>query len=533
MNSMMSFNFNEKSELYSPSVIMNQIPLLSINSDMSTDFLSQMLSKNPKLVNIHDEQNETFLSYAIKRNNKDKINLILSSPLINLKYVDKNNNTYLHLGVIYQNIEVVKLLIEKGISINAQNKDGNTALHLAYYLNNIALINLLISFKADINIKNNEGFIPDEIIPTNDIDKIAGFDISMDLDSNIDDELQYNKLYRTIETSNPNRKYTIKSQNNIINNEKTKKKSQHNIINNDIERTKLNKINKNSLFYNTEKGKRKISIIAMKMGENDKFIRKESLCNPFLAFINSRKLSNILQTNNLLDNLPEKNSDEYSSFNDEGSSSSKKFRTRKISLKNNNINIDVNNKILYDFLSQINLQKHYNILYNGGFINLVKIIEDTKKGNYIKDEQLKKLGINKPGERAKILIKIEERANLFGFSISNSVYYFANNDIWLYQNNANLNKLFLWLKDINLETYYYNFVNNGYFSIDLLFVQMSSKNPLTNEILKNDISVDKLGYRIRILNKLIEDSQIYINKLKDKNLAYENESDRRCNCIIF
>ena len=62
---------------------------------------------------------------------------------------------------------------------------------------------------------------------------------------------------------------------------------------------------------------------------------------------------------------------------------------------------------------------------------------------------------------------------------------------------------------------------------------MSSKNPLTNEILKNDISVDKLGYRIRILNKLIEDSQIYINKLKDKNLAYENESDRRCNCIIF
>ena len=227
----MSFNFNEESELYSPSVIMNQIPLLSINSDMSTDFLSQMLSKNPKLVNIHDEQNETFLSYAIKRNNKDKINLILSSPLINLKYVDKNNNTYLHLGVIYQNIEVVKLLIEKGISINTQNKDGNTALHLAYYLNNIALINLLISFKADINIKNNEGFIPDEIIPTNDIDKIAGFDISMDLDSNIDDELQYNKLYRTIETSNPNRKYTIKSQNNIINNEKTKKKSQHNIIN--------------------------------------------------------------------------------------------------------------------------------------------------------------------------------------------------------------------------------------------------------------------------------------------------------------
>ena len=154
-------SFNNSSEISSPESLSNQIPLISINSNLTSDNLIKLLSKNPFLVNAQDEKGETFLSYAIKRNNKKIINLILSSPLLNLNYVDKNDNTYLHLAVIQQNLEAIRLLIKKGIPINSVNKDGNTALHLAYYFNFVDIINCLLAFNADVNIKNNKGLIPE------------------------------------------------------------------------------------------------------------------------------------------------------------------------------------------------------------------------------------------------------------------------------------------------------------------------------------------------------------------------------------
>ena len=61
-------------------------PLLSISSDFTLEELYNILSKNPYLINTEDENNETFLSYAIKRNNKDIINLLLTSPILNITY---------------------------------------------------------------------------------------------------------------------------------------------------------------------------------------------------------------------------------------------------------------------------------------------------------------------------------------------------------------------------------------------------------------------------------------------------------------
>jgi ankyrin repeat protein len=139
-----------------------------------------------------DEKKETFLSYAIKRNNNPIINLILTSPLLDLNYKDKKGNTYLHISIIQQNIKLIKALLEKGISVNEKNNDGNTALHFAYYINNIEIIKLLLNCHINPNIKNNQGLTAEEVIPTNDIDKIAGFEVDMNFDDNIYDELKYN-----------------------------------------------------------------------------------------------------------------------------------------------------------------------------------------------------------------------------------------------------------------------------------------------------------------------------------------------------
>ena len=86
--------------------------------------------------------------------------------------------------------------------------------------------------------------------------------------------------------------------------------------------------------------------------------------------------------------------------------------------------------------------------------------------------------------------------------------------------------------------------NQGYHSLDLLLIQMLSKNPLTDEILKDDIEIDKYGYRLRLLNKLLEDSSTYMQKYKSLitnntlnsytiNFETENEKTLPCKCFIF
>ena len=93
---------------------------LSINSEISPLDLYNILKNNPYLVNTEDENNQTFLNYAIKRNNNSLINLILTSPILNLTYQNEQGNTYLNLAVIWQNIKLVQKLIDKGIFIDIQ-----------------------------------------------------------------------------------------------------------------------------------------------------------------------------------------------------------------------------------------------------------------------------------------------------------------------------------------------------------------------------------------------------------------------------
>ena len=85
------------------------------------------------------------------------------------------------------------------------------------------------------------------------------------------------------------------------------------------------------------------------------------------------------------------------------------------------------NNLLIEFLSQINLLNYLNNLDSNGFDDINLLIEEAKKGDIIKDQELKEAGINSPGDRSKILIRIKEKANLFGFTVPKSVYYTLKN----------------------------------------------------------------------------------------------------------
>ena len=144
----------------------NEINSLNLksNSLLDAQSLYKILIKNPHLVNTIDDKKESILSYSIKNHNTSVSNLILTSPILDLNYEDKNGNSYLHLAILYKQEEIIKSLIEKGININKKNKEGNTALHFAYIKNDKQIINILEENGIDTNIVNIHNKLAQDMI---------------------------------------------------------------------------------------------------------------------------------------------------------------------------------------------------------------------------------------------------------------------------------------------------------------------------------------------------------------------------------
>ena len=569
---------------------LNHKPFLSIDSELSVLDLYKILRKNPYLINIEDEKNETFLSYAIKRNNNPIINLLLTSPLLNLTYQNENGNTYLHLAVIQQNIKLVQELIDKGIFIDIQNNDGNTALHLSYYINNIEIIKLLINNNIDFGIKNKKGLIAEEIDPIDNINEIAGYEVNMNIinsnnedyinlslnqnedinlknpkiDSSNSGETKYrsqfskekknivnsksqhgkNKLnenkdkdkYKNIPLKiedNDNKKLSELIDNKIINKKQEKKvlyyrnniKSIHNNNNDDDEDLKT--IDNNFPLYEEPIDSHDFDVSPLNTSKKNNF--SNFLDNNELNLSNNNNIdNNSIQVNNFFNNEKGDNNSSISNIPNIPINEDINTKNKNKNKKEKKIEkiINCNNKSLFDFLMQIHMEKYYNNLNNNGFEYINMIIDDTKVGNYLTDKQLKLIGINIPGDRAKILIRFEEKANMFEFNIPKSVYYVCYN-LEQIENEFNVCKLNGWLRNIRLEQYLKNFILNGYFSLDLLLIQSISKNPLTDEILKDEFGIEKLGHRARILNKLKEESKYFSGKLRDSVVSFQTEENSK------
>ena len=60
-------SINENQDNQSLDILLKENSFFSIDSDLSISSLYKILIKNPKLVNMIDENNETFLSYIKKK----------------------------------------------------------------------------------------------------------------------------------------------------------------------------------------------------------------------------------------------------------------------------------------------------------------------------------------------------------------------------------------------------------------------------------------------------------------------------------
>jgi len=131
------------------------------------DFIPNILSKRPDLINEINNKGENALMIACKANNYDSVSSLLNYS-IPINNQDELGNTALHYAIGCKNPIIVQELIQKGINDQLKNNEGKTANDLAMELGdkNIlkALKNQLTS--EDIkNIKNN-----DQSKASNDID---------------------------------------------------------------------------------------------------------------------------------------------------------------------------------------------------------------------------------------------------------------------------------------------------------------------------------------------------------------------------
>ena len=219
------------------------------------------------------------------------------------------------------------------------------------------------------------------------------------------------------------------------------------------------------------------------------------------------------------------------------------FQTSTTSIKNKNhqkelsndstVNLKTNLKEFYNFFKEINLNLNYaNKLVENGFDDLELLIEQTKEVSALSDQNLKDIGIEIPGHRAKILIHLEQKAEIIPYQLQNEI---------IYNNNFNIRKEYSienFLNNYNLKNYEKNFIDNGYNNNPLLFSQMLTRNPLTDDILKNDLGIENKGDRNKILVGLFSELKNYCKKLKTNGnvtLFYDGKNNgNMCEpCFIF
>ena len=157
-------------------------------------------------------------------------------------------------------------------------------------------------------------------------------------------------------------------------------------------------------------------------------------------------------------------------------------------------------------------------------------------------ENLRDIGIKKPGERIKILVHLDEISNNFNFYIPKKIFL---DD---YEINNGFNTIKNFLEKIGMKKFLNNFIQNGIYNVELLYIQMGSKQSLKKDILIDDLDINSNDAK-KIFFKLYENSRNYINKMKilnkrnikdykdinNKSIVYEeNNKNKSCDmCILF
>ena len=482
-----------------------------------------------------------------------------------LQYLNKSNESIFcdHLLESCEKgkLNNIKILLENGININCQNNKGETPLHIAILKKDIELINILVRYEPDTNLSTYEDNLTVKNYAENSENKYI-IKIINDLDEKNKKKIvktevinYINKGMDNIDNINYSNISFLVNENNNFNDIQNYNGEKISIITHEDESisSTLNYINKNSL----------------KSGINLNNFENTSTINPTIVneseFFEDNSPKNTIKNNNyntkanvIAQNYLRYNDIHNKFFLEDCPNVPKQLEDLKCNSsplkKRDEINYNINSSInpsviqslttahslnkeqiespllnnkdtktfskkdqLFKFISEINLPEIYaNYLLENGFDDLEVLILQARDGLALTDQHLKEIGITLPGERAKILIHLEELAGNFPFNLESNI---------IYSNKSVENKdssLYIFFSSLNLEEYISKFKNCGYNNAELLYIQMISKYPITEDFLKNDIGLNNTEHIKKIILNLKNRSENYIHKLYKKNIDDKN-----------
>ncbi|MDH5381919.1 MAG: ankyrin repeat domain-containing protein, partial [Cyclobacteriaceae bacterium] len=90
---------------------------------------------------------------------RDGMSMLLLEKGAPLSYISRKGETLLHLACENEKTDVARVLINKGLDVNAQDNDGETPMHASVRggKDNLDIVKLLLDNDADINARNKKG----------------------------------------------------------------------------------------------------------------------------------------------------------------------------------------------------------------------------------------------------------------------------------------------------------------------------------------------------------------------------------------
>jgi ankyrin repeat protein len=138
--------------------------LFNLIKNHKYDEFKKCLNKDIDL-NVQDEYNNTLIHYAVIFNQEEIIKLLLSYEC-NLDYIDIDGKTILYYPIKYGYNNILKILLNNskhivGVPINnIKDKNNNSPLHYASLYNNYEATDFLLDIDTNCNIVNDDGNTP-------------------------------------------------------------------------------------------------------------------------------------------------------------------------------------------------------------------------------------------------------------------------------------------------------------------------------------------------------------------------------------
>jgi ankyrin repeat protein len=141
------------------------INLFKLLKDHEWNKFKNLLNKlDPEIdINMRDEQNEYLLNYAILYNRMDIIKMLIEKDA-KIDIVDNEERSILYICIKYGYIDIINYLLEKnkdsiGINIlDIKDKSHKISLHYAIQKKNLNLTKLLLEYNSNPNIYDNNGY---------------------------------------------------------------------------------------------------------------------------------------------------------------------------------------------------------------------------------------------------------------------------------------------------------------------------------------------------------------------------------------